>query len=348
MWLRKNIEKLTGSSKGFSSVIGTIFMVLLVMTSIAGVFLWTLYQNTLYNYAVRGQNQQELDVRNENVVANGNYTVSGGIVSVVADLTNAGPVTAQIVSLWVFDTSKQTYGFNNSVSNKPWANLTWTTLKAGQVLKFTSNNATKVTVPNAASLDNFNIWFVTARGNSVPLTQSQSIIVAQVAQGIGSVGMDFGTFVYYHVDYVSGKYRLRQSEWPNGLDGFNVPKGQDIAFRVILTNFDTNKRTINLTSPSLLWMLFPTGTSDVPHSVWWYIVNVNGTGTISSTYSQIYLPYAQPTMVYFAANKDLGSNAFNPSSSGRNGPAAVNLMLFGTIGTSTFGQNIPFVSIYVT
>jgi len=173
LWLRRNIEKLTGSSKGFSSVIGTIFMVLLVVTSIAGIFLWTLYQNTLYNYAVRGQNQQELDVRNENVVANGNYSVSGGKVSVIANLTNAGPVTAQIVNLWVFDTSKQTYGFNNSVANKPWANLTWTTLKAGQVLKFTSGNATKVTVPNAVSGDSFNIWFVTARGNTIPLEKTQ-------------------------------------------------------------------------------------------------------------------------------------------------------------------------------
>jgi len=31
-----------------------------------------------------------------------------------------------------------------------------------------------------------------------------------------------------------------------------------------------------------------------------------------------------------------------------NGPATVNLMLFGKIGTSTYGQNIPFVSIYAT
>jgi hypothetical protein len=318
-------------------------MVLMVMTLATSVFLWTLYQSTLYNNAVKAQNQQELDVRNENVAAtNGNYSVSGNQVTVVAKLTNAGPVAVQIVNLWVFDTSKQTYGFNNSLASMSGANL-----NPGQVLNLTGVKAMKVTVPNAASLDNFNIWFVTARGNTVPLTQSQSIIIAQVAQGIGSVSMDFGTFVYYHVDYVSGKYRLRQTEWPNGLVGFTPPSSTDIAFRVTLTNFDLNKRTISLVSHSALWMIFPTTAQQV-RGAWWYIVNVNGTGTIINTFSNVSLSYGVSTMVYFASSKDLGLNAFNPSSSGYSGPSAVNLMLLGTIGIANFGQNIPFVSVYVT
>jgi hypothetical protein len=327
-------------------------MVLMVMTLATSVFLWTLYQNTLYNNAVKAQNQQELDARNENVVANGNYTVSGGKVSVVANLTNAGPVTAQIVSLWVFDTSKQTYGFNNSIANKPWANLTWTTLKAGQVLKFTSGNATKVTVPNAASLDNFNIWFVTARGNTVPLAQSQSIIIAQVSQGIGSVAMDFNSFIYYHVDQPSpGNYRLRQSEWPTGLPGFLVPN-VNIAFRVTLTNFDPQKRSITLGAHSALWMIFKTNNPQQPRSMWWQIVNVNATGWITSktpaTFSNVSLPYASSYQVYFASANDLSSDNFLPTSPSQTAtPGAVNLMLFGTIGTSTYAQNIPFVSVYV-
>ena len=327
-------------------------MVLLVVTSIAGVFLSTLYQNTLYNYAVRGQNQQELDARNENVVANGNYSVpSPGKVSVIANLTNAGPVTAQIVNVWVFDTSRQTYGFNNSVGSKPWANYSWSTLKAGQVLKFTSNNATKVTVPNAVSGDSFSIWFVTARGNTVPLTKSQSqgVIVAQVSQGIGSVAMDFNSFVYYNVSYVSGKYRLQV--WPNGKEGFYAPQ-ENIAFRVILTNFDQNGRTITLSSHSALWIIFKTNLPQQPRSGWWHIVNINGTGWISSqtrgSFSDVSLPYGQPIMVYFASENDLGTDNFKLSSPGWNGPAAVNLMLFGKIGVSTFGQNIPFVSVYIT
>jgi len=97
----------------------------------------------------------------------------------------------------------------------------------------------------------------------------------------------------------------------------------------------------------MIWMLFPTGSSDVAHSGWWYIVNVDDSGTILSPFSGVSLPYGVPTMVYFASAND---GSFSPSSSKRNGPAAVNLMLFGAIDSApgTFGQNIPFVSVYFT
>jgi len=317
-------------------------MVLVMMFLSTTIFLWTLSQNTMYNEAVRARNQEEADRRSENVVAvSGNYSVNEitDEVTVNVVLKNAGSVAVQIINLWVLDSDPSNQRYTNKSLNL--------NLKSGDVLNLVGSSGLKVTIPGADPSHNFTSWFVTSKGNTVPLEKEQEgIIVSQVSQGIGSVGMDFGSFVYYHVDYVSRKYRLRQSEWPNGLGGFSVPKGPNIAFRVILTNFDTKKRTINLTSPSVLWMLFPT--SDVPHSVWWYIVNVDGTGTISSTYSQISLPYAQPTMVYFASSNDLGKGSFSTSSSGRDGPAAVNLMLFGTIGISTFGQNIPFVSVYFT
>ena len=323
-------------------------MVLLVLTSITGVFLWTLYQNTLYNYAVRGQNQQELDVRNENVVANGNYSVpSPGKVSVIANLTNAGPVTAQIVNLWVFDTSRQTYGFNNSVGNKPWANLSWTTLKAGQVLKFTSNNATKVTVPNANSTDSFSIWFVTARGNTVPLTKSQAntLITAQVSQGIGSVAMDFSSFLYYNV---SGNTLL---SYPNGGSGYIVnSKGNAIVFKIRLTNFDyPQRRTITLFSFSVLWSLFPQ-TPQSQRGAPWYIVNVNG-NLVENTFNNVTLYYGVPKDVYFSAQSAMpmagGFKGQSFPQQGIPGTAPVNIALIGEIGSSPYGQNLPFASIYV-
>jgi hypothetical protein len=349
MWLRKNIKKLTGSSKGFSSVIGTIFMVLLVMTSITGVFVWTLYQNTLYNSAVRAQNQQELDVRNENVVAsNGNYSVSGGKVSVMATLTNAGPLTTQIVNLWVFDTSKQTYGFNNSVANKPWANLTWTTLKAGQVLKFTSNNATKVTVPSAVLGDSFSIWFMTARGNTVPLTQAapvQTVKWANVTQGIGALMMDFQDFTYYKVKQSGQSWYLNFSTKTNA---YNVKTSDaPIGFRVKLTNLDLQGRNITLNLNSELFSIFPTNTGAYWSNTW-YIITVNPTtGLIQAQFSKETLNYTVPTFVYFAS---WGPGSFStvPGNKMNTGTGAVNLALTGTLGGSPFGQNIPFVSIYVS
>jgi len=58
--LRRRVNKFVANSKGFSSVIGTIFMVLIVMSLFANVFMWTLYQNTMYNEVLREKNQQEV------------------------------------------------------------------------------------------------------------------------------------------------------------------------------------------------------------------------------------------------------------------------------------------------
>jgi len=331
-----------GSSKGVSTVIATVFLVLTVFVLSTNVFLWTLSQNALYNQAAKDTNQRNADRMNENVIAEeGNCTwYSANKVKVQAKLTNAGSIAAQIINLWVFDTSKQTYGFNNSI-----ASLSGSNMNPGQVLNLTGSNAMIVNVPNAVSGDKFNAWFVTARGNTVPVVTSRGIIIAEVSQGIGSVGMDFGAFIYYNVSGSSPNFNLQV--WPNGKEGFNVPDA-DIAFRVTLTNFDMNQRTINLTSHSALWMNFPTFNPQQSRSAWWYIVDVDDTGKIKSTFSVISLPYGVPTKVYFASFSDLGKTGFSRSSPGNKGPAAVNLMVFGTIGTSTLGQNIPFVSVYVT
>lgn len=338
LWLKKIWR---GKSKGISSVIGTIFLIFIVFAISTNVFLWTISQSTIYNQAVKDTNQKNADRMNENVMATqGNCTwFSGNKVKVQAKLTNAGSVAAQIINLWVFDTSKQTYGFNSTIASMSASNL-----NPGQIWDLTGSNAIIVIVPNAVSSDNYNSWFVTARGNTVPVTESAGVIIAQVSQGIGSIAMDFGSFVYYNVSGYSPPYTLQV--WPNGKEGYFVPQ-RNIAFRVTLTNFELNKRTINLTAHSVLWMIFPTTSQQVRCS-WWHIVNVDGTGKISSTFSKISLPYGVPTMVYFASSNDLTPpNTFSPSSSGYDGPAAVNLMLFGTIGTSTFGQNIPFVSVYI-
>jgi hypothetical protein len=323
-------------------VIGTTFMVLVIMFLSTSVFLWTLSQNTLYNEALRARNQEEADRRSENVVAvSGNYSVNEVTdeVTVNVVLKNAGSVSVQIINLWVLDSDPSNQRYTNKSLNL--------NLKSGDVLNLVGSSGLKVTILGAKANHTFTSWFVTAKGNTIPLEKELGIIVAQVSQGIGSVGMDFGTFVYYHVDYVSGKYRLRQTEWPNGLGGFTVPSRTNIAFRVTLTNFDTNRRTIQLNSHSVLWMIF-TASEQQPRSTWWYIVKVDVNG-IFTTFTPVTLSYGVPEQVFFASSAD---GSFSPSDIGTpispNQPAAVNLMLLGTIGTSNFGQNIPFVSIYVT
>ena len=334
--LRKSVEKLTGSSRGFSSVIGTIFMVLLVVTSIAGVFLSTLIQNKKYNDAVRAQNQQELDARNENVVANGNYSVSTTthVVTVgPVNLTNAGPVAAQIVNVWVFDTSRQTYSFNNSLASMSWANL-----NPGKLVKFTSGNGTKVFVPNAVSGDSFNIWFVTARGNTVPLVKSQgtTVINAQTAQGIGSIAFDFEQFWHYEFSGIPAPGIPLPSRSPKN---YTISVSKYTVYHVVVTNFDPLGKDIVLNKNSSIYILCTQG-STVKYGTW-NLVNVTANKIYPSSPAQYRLTYKNTIEIYFAGL---------PSFTGGvdvNTAYPLNVLLLGRKGNNDYGQNIPFVAIYL-
>jgi len=130
--LRKRFRKLTANSKGFSSVIGTTFMVLVIMLLSTSVFLWTLRQNTFYSEAIREKNQLEADRLNEKVKAsNTNYTVySDDKVNVTADLQNLGSLSVQFTTIWVYASSAvwNRYNFSTpSVANLlPGQRLTMT------------------------------------------------------------------------------------------------------------------------------------------------------------------------------------------------------------------------------
>ena len=310
-------------------MIGTTFMVLVMMFLGTSVFLWTLSQNTLYNEAVRTKNQEEVDRLNERVVAlAGNYSVSGNNVTVLAVLNNTGSVTTQLINLWVLDTTQSKYVCNPLSLN----------LNPGDVEPVLYT----VTILDTNANNTFASWFVTARGNTVPLEREleEGVVVAQVAQGIGYLAMDFDKFKYF--EYISA-YGLK--DFPTGSGGYSVPASKNVVFGVKLTNYDPSggKRSLTFNSHSLIWMYFPTqGKKQV-----WQIVNVDANGTIQPTYSAMTLAYQETATVYFASASD---GSFTGQSDkvkpGINGPAAINLLLLGTIGSDEYGQNIPFVSVY--
>jgi len=324
-------------SKGISTAIGTILLVLAMFVISSNVFMWTISQNTVYSESVRESHQTDADRSNEKIVAsNGNYTVVGGRVKVEAKLTNTGTVAAQIKNLWVFDTTIQKYGFNDTMSS---LNLN---LNPGQTMDLTGSEAIWVSISDASYVDTFNSWFVTARGNTVAVEEppTQGTIIAEVAQGIGYLGMDFDTFRYY--EYASDN---TLKDYPDGSGSYIVPTAQQVVFRIKLTNYDPSggKRPLTLNSHSLIWMYYPT----VGKQVYWHIVNVDGTGTVQPTYSDITIGYKETVFVYFASKSD-GTFIGNPDKQkpGTVGPAALNLLLLGMIGAQEYGQNIPFVSVY--
>jgi len=338
--LRKTYGRLA-DSKGFSSVIGTIFMVLVLLVMTTSVFLWTLSQNTLYNQTVKEKNQQELDRLSEKVTGSAvNYTIVGDFVSVEVVLENKGSVSVEIVSLWVIDATLNRHNFSSSLNIN---------LKPGNITYLLGSRAINVTIAGSVSSHHFSSWFVTARGNAVPLETEGGIIISQVTQGIGSVAMDFGSFKYHNVSKIGSSYIL--DNYPTGAEGYVVPADYDVAFEVVLTNYDPPyKRDIRLFPGSILWAIFPVMGAQ-PRCAGWYIVNVYDNGTIAPQYTPILLTYGVPTRVFFASENDMSSGVgFDPSSAvdwwqNNQGPAAINLMLVGEIGSDTFGQNLPFVSI---
>lgn len=320
-----------GSSKGVSTVIATVFLVLTVFVLSTNVFLWTISQNALYNQAVKERNQQDVDRLVENLIAaNATYFVpSTGTVNVTADLVNSGSISAQIVTLWVLDATQQKY----NVTDLRASNIN---LKPGD----RQHLSEVVQIPGAASINMFNAWIVTARGNKVNLAETQTVIIANVAQGIGSMAMDFSTFGYY--TYTSETSPTKLANYPTGIVSFDVPKGKYVAFRANIRNLDTRKLTITLDSHSVFWAPRLSGTADA-----WFIVEVEADGTIKSTYTPITIAYLETKTIIFASQNDLGLGSFSAlKTPNAVTSVAVFLLLHGTIGTSPYAQNIPFVSIF--
>jgi len=313
-------------------VIGTTFMVLVMMLLSTGVFLWTLSQNTTYNEAVKARNQEEADRRNENVVAlGGNYSVSGVNVTVKVMLRNAGSVAVQIINLWVLDTDP---------SNRRYANMSLNLhLNPGDTFNFVESSPLTVTIHGANASHDFVSWFVTAGGNTISLEEGESVVIAELAQGIGYLAMDFDSFRYFEYDGDDLK------DYPTGIPDYNVPHKVDVAFSIILTNLDPQHRTMRLDLYSQMWLYFPAVPGAGPFV--WYIVN-EVDGNISTPYSDVSIGYGETKLLVFASEQAGGFikvSLTHPQV--LNKLCAVNLCLHGKIGDADYGQNIPFVSLYV-
>lgn len=322
-----------GRSKGVSTVIGTVFLILIIFMVSTNVLLWTFSQNAQYTQAVKGENQNFADTVNENIVAlGGNYSVLGDEVTVEVILKNVGSVAAQIINLWVFDAdaNQTTQGYSNK-------SLSFY-LPPGDTLNFIGLSGLTVTIVGADPSDDFISWFVTARGNTIPLEQIEEVVLAQLAQGIGYLAMDFESFRYF--TYNGSQLDL----YPTGATDYNVPHKTDIAFGLSLTNLDPEKRAILLDPHSQMWLYFPAVPGAGPFV--WYIVNVIN-GTITTPYSEISIGYRETALLIFASAQAGGfvkESLTHPNVA--NKLCAVNLCLYGKIGLEDYGQNIPFVSLY--
>lgn len=199
-------------SKSYSGIIAGVFLILLILLLHSSVLVFMLNQNTSFQENVSNLNQRDIDRSSEKVtVSNATYTVVEDQVQVETLVINDGPVSVQIVTLWVLDTTTREYGYNDSLNIN---------LKTGDTLNLMESNALTVTIEGSSSSDTFDSWFVTARGNLIPFEKEPKIIVvANVAQGIGSMMLDFDNFRYFTYSDTD-----TLADYPNGTLGFDVQK----------------------------------------------------------------------------------------------------------------------------
>ena len=326
-----------GRSKGVSTVIGTVFLMLIIFMVSTNVLLWTFSQNTQYNQAVMEKNEEEAQRSTEEIaVSDISYNAEVGLVHVEAKVTNEGPVPVQITTLWVLDNDIRKYGYSDTVNIN---------LKAGDTFDFTGSNALTVAVENSGPLGEFTSWFVTARGNLIPLEDKYATIVMQEGTGypevtMGALVMDFDEFRYFA--YMGYPYN-QLINYPDGNSGFDIPAQEYVAYGVMLTNVDPSNRTMVLDSHSLLWQ---PGRASVPEAGW-YIVNVDSTGLVQTTFSPITIGHGETELIVFASDNDLSQGGFK-----RLDPPNVEttvatfLLLHGTLGSGPYAQNVPFVSLF--
>ena len=308
------LKKLLRNHKGVSGIIASIFLVLIIMVLFFNLFLFIISKNTTYQEAVSEVEQKELERSYEKItISNVNLTVKEDKVFIEGKVTNTGTVSIQLITLWVFDATIQKYNYNNTININ---------LNPGESLILNDSDALIVSLQGASSTHEFTSWFVTARGKIIPIEKKDTVVVAQLSQGIGYISMNFKSFRYYLVENLSKPYY-----------SFEVPAKKETVFAVYLTNLDSQHRDINLTKYSCMWVAIPDSNA---MSSWPITKVVNGT-LVDFDYQV--LEYGKPTLVYFGPKSAASLSGHI---------AALNILLYGKIGSADYGQNIPFIAIYLS
>lgn len=263
------------------------FLVLIVFMLATNVLVWSFTKNAEYNQAVMDINQEEADRRNENVVAShGSYSVDGDKVTVRGELRNIGSMVAQIVNLWVIDTTIQKHGFNHTIT-------------ASDLNLSPGNDRTvsvAVTILGADQSHIFNAWFVTSRGNIVPLeTETRQEVPEYV---VPHPWIDIG-FIRFRFEYNS--LNFTSETYQNPLPGWVVPgapRRENLMFHVKIVN--TGEVALKLLKYSVFYLLeYRSGQGGAAQQAYpFYIVSPNSTYPGSKPSQDAMYPYDEDGSPY--------------------------------------------------
>lgn len=357
--IHKNKHKsMVSNRRGFSSIVGAIFAILIIVSLMSTFFVWSLSQNSLYNNEVATKNQLAIDQTNEslNITKGPSYAISyaNKIVTVTFGIQNDGPVSVNVTTLWLQGVNGNGIKvYNSTLLNNGNGYL----LTPGSVSDSLSQTLYFTNLDSNFYANNFTGWLITQRGRTFMLCPAyqqgsgttiinNSTQTALVAQGLGSISVDSTKFFQYHpINSNNGT--------PIGLSSGNltVPLKLTI-FSLVFTNYDPTNQTIYLSPDSYLWV--PCMKSGGIQSVYWGLMNITNNRIIVSPASYVPLPYGVPTEVYFGWSWDFGGNTFTSQivDNGLGGydisnkTLGLNAVLFGKIETAQgqidFGQILPF------
>jgi hypothetical protein len=314
--------------RGYSGIIATIFLVLVVLFLYFNVYTFVLNRNTAFQDTVSQAAQMQADRSNEQItILNVKYILGTGQIEVICTTSNTGALPVQLMSLWVKDIdANNNYNSTRVNSNlQPGGNMT-----IDRTLKVQGAKTTDTQI---------SIWFVTARGNMISISPTAGEGAGGTTEA-GSIKLDWTQFGYYDLGPLSQSPPSGATWTSNFTLGCTVPLNDYVIVGALLTNLDPLHRTITITDDSYIYATTPTNTHGNPHNIVPFsadVVSVTG-NSYSTNYVSQTLNYGTPVMVYFA-----------PFMKQNYLVCYFNMVLFGyTSSGVTYGQNIPFVALKFT
>lgn len=317
------------NSRGFSSIVGAIFMMLIVWSLASSYFWFTLSQNTTYNNTVRQMNQLDLSRMSETAQAsNITYNINtNNIVNVTGQIQNIGSSSINFTTIWTCAT------------NGTWTGYNFTRLNVVVPCGSTYSLNQLFTINGLVTTSSYHVtsWLITTRGNTVPLPKqpamTNNVIVAQVSQGIGSIALNFEQFWHYEFSVTPAQGTSLPSASPKN---YTISASKYTVYHVVLTDLDPLRQNIVLDGNSSIYIVGQH--SNTVKYATWDLVTVTSNKIYPSSDVQYTLQFGVPTELYFSGTiSGIDENNLYP----------LNILLFGKKGNNDYGQNIPFVSIYL-
>lgn len=331
---------------GVSAIVGGLIIFGMIFSIAYGYFYTVGQDQRIYEAA------QEQSFKNTSLAGEESVFVTGLISGskLAFQLNNSG-IPVIITGYLITDQSGRVDAFQNgTVSNASYCHSSATV-----PCSLNQGNGTIVNTNIGYSQGNYyTMKIVTSRGstftgtypsNSITSTSISSI----VASGIGSIVMIFSSFVFYPYSQTGGPWVVNLS---SPMNAAVTPYSKYMVLSIQVTNDDPNAGTIILDSHTDLWTFVScSGGCGSQSLLFFYIMNVATSGTVTSASSgsfvPITIPFGATATLYFGSQTDLSLGSYNYQSiSDSVGEHDVFLILSGTkvltTNSSLYSQNLPF------